>query len=322
MRLHRQAVVSCVLGLCLCYGTTLQADWKDLWQTPQQRALKSYEEGEFDRLLNEAPDSTWTGLGQFHNQDYPAASQTFGSRAEELRAAGDIEAANTARYNQGVSDVMAGRFQEAIDRFDAVLEEDPSFVDARHNREIARELLELQQQAQNDPGQQQEQNQDGEQGDQGESGNQQDGQSQNGEQSAEQQPDNAEGDTNSDASGDEESDNTASSSAQDDPSSSGSSGDDTSDPAGQSEEARQQAAEAAREALAAEAAQQDGEQPSERETTEQGTRLSEQPLSEEEQATEQLLRRIPDDPAGLLRRKLEQSHRNDYPEVRDAAEPW
>ena len=48
----------------------------------------------------------------------------------------------------------------------------------------------------------------------------------------------------------------------------------------------------------------------------------ERPLSEGEQATEQLLRRIPDDPAGLLRRKLEQSHRSEYPEVRDAREPW
>ena len=48
----------------------------------------------------------------------------------------------------------------------------------------------------------------------------------------------------------------------------------------------------------------------------------EEPLTESEQATEQWLRRIPDDPAGLLRRKLEQSHRIEYPEVRNAQEPW
>jgi len=48
----------------------------------------------------------------------------------------------------------------------------------------------------------------------------------------------------------------------------------------------------------------------------------EEPLTESQQATEQWLRQIPDDPSGLLRRKLQQSHRNDYPSVQDLREPW
>ena len=35
-----------------------------------------------------------------------------------------------------------------------------------------------------------------------------------------------------------------------------------------------------------------------------GTAASQQPLSESEQSAEQWLRRVPDDPAGLLREKL------------------
>jgi len=45
-------------------------------------------------------------------------------------------------------------------------------------------------------------------------------------------------------------------------------------------------------------------------------------LTEQEQATEQWLRQIPDDPAGLLQRKLQNRHMTDYPEVRDSAKPW
>jgi len=38
-------------------------------------------------------------------------------------------------------------------------------------------------------------------------------------------------------------------------------------------------------------------------------------MTEREQATEQWLRQIPDDPDGLLRRKLLQNHRSEYPNV-------
>jgi len=53
-----------------------------------------------------------------------------------------------------------------------------------------------------------------------------------------------------------------------------------------------------------------------------GLSESEEPLSEQQQAIEQWLRQIPDDPAGLLRNKLEQSHRLEYPGVQSSDERW
>ena len=47
-----------------------------------------------------------------------------------------------------------------------------------------------------------------------------------------------------------------------------------------------------------------------------------QPLGEREQASEELLRRIADDPAGLLRQKIFLNHRIEYPEVEDAVRDW
>jgi Ca-activated chloride channel family protein len=54
----------------------------------------------------------------------------------------------------------------------------------------------------------------------------------------------------------------------------------------------------------------------------QEANLEQQSLNEEQQATEQWLRQIPDDPSGLLRRKLLQSHRTRYPQVNNGVQAW
>lgn len=56
--------------------------------------------------------------------------------------------------------------------------------------------------------------------------------------------------------------------------------------------------------------------------TEQAKANHDQPMTEDQQATEQWLRQIPDDPAGLLRRKLVQSHRSKYPQVQNGGQAW
>lgn len=314
-RYYSIASVLCIV----CLSSAASADWKDFWKTPEQRALQDYEEGEYETLLRDAPDEGWTGLGQFQSENYPEASESFGARAAELREAGDIDAANRALYNQGVSDVMAGQFEQAIERFDQVLAEDPELNEALVNRNIAEELLKLQQQNESD--QNGEQGESGEQGEQGESGDQQSEESQDGEQS--QQSESGDGEQTGDPSADSQSPENAEQSEQESSSSNSQDSENEDDAAEQSEAERQQEADEAREALAAEAAEQ-GDQDQQGEGSERvdASSVTERPMSEEEQATEQLLRRIPDDPAGLLRRKLEQSHRNEYPEVRNAVEPW
>ncbi|MCG8382649.1 MAG: tetratricopeptide repeat protein [Gammaproteobacteria bacterium] len=49
---------------------------------------------------------------------------------------------------------------------------------------------------------------------------------------------------------------------------------------------------------------------------------SETPMLEGEQSRQQWLNRIPDDPSGLLYRKLRMMHRNAYPETGDSENPW
>jgi len=312
-----------LIGLCVlitCFSAQASADWKDLWKSPEQRALQRYQDGDYETLLRESPDASWTGLGEFKSQDYSAASQSFAARVEELRAAGDNQAANRALYNQGVSDVMAGQYEQAIEHFDDVLSENPAMDDAQRNRRIAQDLLTLQQQ--NESEQSGESGEDSEQGEPGESGEQQE-QSQEGDSAEQSQSDAQKSEQSGDQPESADSQDTNTESAQNNPSTEGSAGDEDEETASQTDTEREQEAEAAREALAAEASQQtdQAKQGDESEGFDVDS-MTERPLSEAEQATEQLLRRIPDDPAGLLRRKLEQSHRNEFPEVRNAAEPW
>jgi len=259
----KRASAAMLLGVLSFYSTAAISDWLDWWQTPEQRALKWLEEGAHEELINKAPDDGWKALGHFNQGNFEAASAAYfqeSSRSTE---------ANTALYNQAVSDVMSGQYQKAIESFDSVLSEDPTHEDAEHNRDIAQQLLELEQQQQ----QEQQQNSDGESGDSGEQ-NQSDEQS--SEQSESEQSDSGE-------SGDQSGEEGESSESE------GQEGDsdaetDQDQSTSSSEEQRQQEEQAARDALAAEAQenQQNGDE-------QQG---------------------------------VEQSHMNEFPEVRDARDPW
>lgn len=284
--------------LLICLQTTAVADWKNWWKTPEQQALELYESGETESLIQKAPTKQWQGIGQFESGDFEAASQTFSEHGQSLLEQGVLDEVNRALYNGALSDIMSGQYQKAIEGLDALLQSSPDYDDAQHNRDIAQQLLELEQQQENS-----EQNNEGESGEQNNSDSEQSESSNNGDKSDESSNQEQQDSQNSDSS------NEAS--------------EDESDASPSDAEQQQQDAQDASEALQAEAdrqAEEQEEEPGERELTQ--AIEDDQPLSESEQATEQLLRRIPDDPRGLLRRKLEQSHLSEYPEVRDAIQPW
>lgn len=281
------------------------ADWSSWWRTPEQQAAAAYESGDIDQLKSVAPDDAWNGVAAHESGDYENAARLFDEESERQRLAGDLDAANRTLYNRGVSEVRAGQYEKAVSTFDQVLEQAPEFTDAKHNREIAQQLIQQQAQEQ-----------------QQHAGDNQEESSDQGEQSGDQSDSSDSGEQQSDAQSSEQS-------SQDEQSEQDSAGaDGQQDEAGddaraEPEASQEQAQQDARDALEAEA-QSGGETGSDENENEDDSGLvqTEQPMSESEQATEQWLRRIPDDPAGLLRRKLEQSHRTEYPEVRDAPEPW
>ena len=64
------------------------------------------------------------------------------------------------------------------------------------------------------------------------------------------------------------------------------------------------------------------EAPDEDSVEQQVTVPAQESLTEDQQATEQWLRLIPDDPSQLLRNKIKLNHMLEHSEVRDTKEPW
>ncbi|SHE49879.1 Ca-activated chloride channel family protein [Microbulbifer donghaiensis] len=175
-------------------------------------------------------------------------------------------------YNLGNSLTRQGLYNEAIAAYDEALKKRPQFADAEHNREIAEKLKKLQEQQQ----QQQQQSQQNQQ-QSGDQQQQQSGSDQQQQQNQDQQQQDQQG------SG----------------SQTGTSGSENQEPSEQEpqngEQREQQAQQQPGEAMDGE--EQQGEQPQ--------AGAEESPLDPEtQQALDQWLRQIPDDPAGLMREKF------------------
>jgi len=192
-------------------------------------------------------------------------------------------------YNRGNALARSGQLEAAIGAYDAVLAVDSTHEDAIYNKALVEELLEQQQQQQQDQEQQDGQNQQS-------ADNSGSNESEEGEQSSEQQAQAGESDENGEPR-DNENEQPSEQSAQNDPDQ-------------QPEQSEQEAQEEESEQLSA-AAPEDIEQWA------------------SEQAADQWLRRVPQDPGGLLRRKfyyqyqrlgLDQDGQFVWPG--DESEPW
>lgn len=171
-------------------------------------------------------------------------------------------------YNLGNALARLGEFESAIDAYEQVLEIDPQAEDARHNLDLLRDALEQQQQSQD-----------------GEQGNEQNSSESGG--GAQQ----SEGQSQSDQQGES--------------GESGAEGEQSESAVRNEEAASQEDLEAMQQELeraAAEAQQQagQGQEQAMTQAEAEAMRLAQ----EEQQAMEQWLRRIPNDPGGLLRRKF------------------
>ena len=230
----------------------------------------------------------------FENPEWRAVAQYRAKDyAESARAFAEREDTRSL-YNLGNAMARQGEFESAIDAYEQVLEIDPDDEDAAYNRDLLRQLQQQQQQEQESQGDQQDPSEGEGEGQQSQSG------------------------------GEAEQESSDSSSQADSQSEEG-------DP---SQRDDQQSAEDDMQAMqeelqrAAEEAQQNEAQMAEQQLTQDELEALRQ-QQEQQQAMEQWLRRIPNDPGGLLRRKFryqyqktgkDQDGNNTWPD--DEVQPW
>jgi len=303
--------------------------WDDLWQTREQRAAKALQQQRHEEALNLSQDPAVLGSALYRQNKY---SEALGKFAE-------VEGAD-ADYNRGNAFARLGKYEEAIKAYDKALQQQPQMQDAIDNKAAVEALLQQQQSQQEDKQQdEQDQQQDKQQQDQ-----QQDQQKQKQEQQQSEQKQ----DSEQQQSDKQQQQQDQSSSSEQQQQQEAEQQETEKEDASQGEQQQdQQSADNNQQsstnqfAEAAKSMEQDDKQETPRpepeqqqkpqdqqsqadeksNATAQAEQQAQQLDSEEQQAAEQWLRRIPDDPGGLLKRKFlyQYQQRNRKPSSR---QPW
>ena len=283
--------------------------WQDLWQTPDQQAQAAFKQGDKEAAAQQFLDPRWKQVAEYESSNYEAA----------LNSLTQPETA-TDWYNRGNVLAKMGDVDSAIDAYNNALALLPDFEDAAYNKKQLEKLKEQKQQQD----QQQDssgQNQQGEAGQQNQEPSNSASEQQNSDQasdSQEQQSDEQPGEASSSST------QASGNSDQQPPQTSENSkaGEEAEGTSGEQEPAEPQPASEQSEQALAQKQQQASEYLKEQvDKAEQGTQegsqaaaLSDtQPIDESEQARQQLINRIVDDPAGLWRRKFLYQYRQDEP---------
>lgn len=287
----RRGLLALVVALPLLGLLTPQPaqaqDWLAPWLTPDQRGARALEQEQPEEAAERFEDPEWKGSALYRAEDYEAAAEAF-AQSDSARA----------DYNRGNALARAGELEAALEAYESALEKSPQMSDAQANKEMVQRLLEQQKEQQE---QQQNQNQDGEQqGDQSDQQQSQEGEDSEGEGSEGQNQQDQPGE---DSQGqDQEGESQSSRSGEED--AQGQSGEQQSSSA--QGEGAQQGSEGQQQSSQSAGAQGEAQDGREEDAEAQAARLQEGDVSDEErQSMEQWLRRVPDDPGGLLRRKFE-----------------
>lgn len=263
-------------------------DWGGLWQREDQRAAELIRED--PNTASDILDSPeWRGSALYRAERYAEAAEAF-ARAESP----------LADYNRGNALARAGKLEEALEAYDSALARNPDMEDARVNRQLVEDLLNQQEESSSqDQGQ-------GDQGDNDQSNSDQNNRDQNSSDSSGE-------DSDQQSEGSESSDQNEEGSQN--PQDSGGESEQSQGENGEQEESDQEQSVQGQQgndsdSSGAESGGAEARPP---------PPISETPLT---QSQEQSLRRIPDNPGGLLQRKFLQQYQERQTPSDEGDTPW
>jgi len=252
-------------------------DWHGLWQNPNQQAQQAFKQQQYQQAAEQFDNPAWRAAAQYKAGEFEQAAETLkdAATADEF-------------YNRGNALAQAGKLQEALQSYQQALKLDSKHADAQYNKDIVEKKLQDQQKQQNQDGQQAEQK----------SGEKSEQEKQQNQQADKSQPQNRQDQNNATQNQQEQQQgNQSEQPAQQDKQKSEETGQaDKADANKQSAaDAQQQKPDAAKDEKDKKAGQQQEAMTPEK--------------AEIDRANEQLLKRIPDEPTGLLKRKFKYLYR-------------
>ncbi|MEO5362084.1 MAG: VWA domain-containing protein [Magnetococcus sp. DMHC-8] len=292
-------------------GTSQAVEWDTLWRRPDQQAMQQWEAGQMEEAAR-----------RFDNREWQGAAHYRAGQLEQAVAAWQESSSTTALYNKGTGLARLGRLPEAAQAFAEVLQRQPDHADAQHNLAMVRKAMQPSEQSKEQPGpsgrsqppgqQPPGQQQSGQQ----QSGQQQSGQQQSGQQQSGQQSPGQQSSSQQSSAQQPSGRQTVDQPATGQPHALGVRRND------QSPSGREPGGHGADDPSVPEAQQG---HPAIRAQSEPVVPGGQGEQSQESQvAMEQWLRRVPDDPGGLLRRKFRYQYQRDGAQGRaeEGAERW
>ncbi len=287
-------------------GTSDAWSWSNLWSTQDQQGARALQQGDTKQAAELFNDPQWKAAAEYKAGDYNKAAELLDT----------IDTAN-ANYNRGNALAKANDLDNAIKAYERALQLDPQHEDAKYNKQLLEQAKQQQdkkpqdsensqdnkdQQKQDDKNSQDNQsNSDKQSGDSSENDSQQKNQSesaQNNDQNNNQNNDKNQPADDSSQQADEDKDKASQAQPKDE-------ADDEKNQAQQTAEAEQSA---------------EDKQRAEQQAREQQQSLSDATPDLEQQQAQQWLKKIPDDPGGLLRRKFKYQYSRE--KNIDENKPW
>ncbi len=135
----RRGLVFCLAFVLLLPSQSSQAlSWNDLWKTPDQQAIQAYQQQDYQKASKLFDDPLWKGNSLYQQ----------GKFEESLNEFSKLDTA-TAHYNKGNALAQLGQFDQAIQAYEQALSKDPNHADAEFNKQLVEQLKQQQQQQQN-----------------------------------------------------------------------------------------------------------------------------------------------------------------------------
>ncbi len=288
-------------------------EWDDLWKNKNQQAYDQLQQEQATEAAQNFEDPEWKASAQYRAGDYAEAAKNFSQ----------FDTAN-AHYNRGNALAKAGKLPEAIKAYDEALKQQPDLEDAKNNRQLVEDAIKQQQQKQDQQNQDQKQDKNSDQQNKQDQQQDQKNQADQSQQNQDkQQNQDSQNQKNSDQNDQQQSEqdqsqqdqqkeqqkqdmkNQAQKDQQQEQQNNEQPSDKQQQNANQPKDEQQKDDEKKQ---AAQRAEEDKEQPAEQQDAQAATPADDGLTDEERQAMEQWLRRVPDDPGGLLRNKFNYEH--------------
>jgi len=130
----RRGWVGVLLAFLLLPQVSYAFSWDTVWKRSDQQGMEALEQKDPKKAagLFEQPD--WKGIAYYRAGDYEQAEQAFST----------IDSPD-AHYNRGNALAKLGKYPEAIASYQAALTQQADHVDAQHNLDLLKKMLEDQQ---------------------------------------------------------------------------------------------------------------------------------------------------------------------------------